>query len=154
MENIKILKEILEAKMILLIPPYVQIAFKKIMLEFNSKSDAEEFIYEQLCPMHYSDDRISLRFCEDSGISKDKYQVSLMTYDTVAGDILLDMQMNLRQNFITTMCIRTSTDGECMLTLADTHLTVQFFSYAIVAAIMKIYRIGDYDCIILDFPNF
>ena len=105
-------------------------------------------------PYHHSDDRISLRFCEDSGISKDKYQVSLMTYDTVAGDILLDMQMNLRQNFITTMCIRTSTDGECMLTLADTPLTVQFFSYAIIAAIMKIYRIGDYDRIISDFPNF
>nr|WP_314891937.1 hypothetical protein [uncultured Campylobacter sp.] len=41
-----------------------------------------------------------------------------------------------------------------MLTLADTHLTVQFFSYAIIAVIMKIYRIGDYDRIISDFPNF
>ena len=46
MEIIKILKEILETKKILLIPPYVQIAFEKIMHEFNSKSDAEEFIYE------------------------------------------------------------------------------------------------------------
>jgi hypothetical protein len=51
MENIKILKEILETKKILLIPPYVQIAFEKIMHEFNSKSDAEEFIYGQLCPI-------------------------------------------------------------------------------------------------------
>ena len=51
MESIKVLKEILEAKMILLIPSYVQIAFEKIMHEFNSKSDAEEFIYGQLCPI-------------------------------------------------------------------------------------------------------
>lgn len=154
MESIKVLKEILKAKTILPISPYVQTAFEKIIQKFNSKSDAEEFIYEQLCPMYHSKDRLSLRFCEDSGILKDKYRVSLMTYDTVAGDILFDIQMNLRKNFITTMCIRTSIDGECMLTLADTHLTVQFFSYAIVAAIMKIYRIGNYDRIILDFPNF